>query len=167
MKTAKFLLIASVLLAAPSVLSAQQPTMRIEPPHLEGPRELKNETAEAVVRDYLQSWQDMRAAFGQNRADLLRPDFVGTAADKLAATIRQQAAIGIQTHYRDLSHDIQIVLYTPEGLSVQLIDNVVYDEQIVEQGKILTTQRIHARYIAVLTPAELRWRVRLFQATPK
>lgn len=167
MKTAQFLLIACIFLAAPSVLSAQQPEVRVEPLHLHGPRELKSETAEAVVRDYLESWQSLRAAFEQNRTNLLTPDFVGTAAEKLSATVHRQVAIGIQTRYRDLSHDIQIVLYTPEGLSVQLIDNVVYDEQVVDNGKTLTTQRIRARYIAVLTPAELRWRVRLFQATPK
>jgi hypothetical protein len=59
------------------------------------------------------------------------------------------------------------VYYSPEGLSIQLIDNVEYDVEILDHDKVQTTQRVHARYIVVLTPAEVRWRVRVFQAQPE
>jgi hypothetical protein len=48
-----------------------------------------------------------------------------------------------------------------------LTDNVDYDVQVVDHDKVTTTQRVSARYIVVLTPAEVRWRVRVFQAVPE
>jgi len=106
----------------------------------------------------------LRAAFEQNRADLLDPDFVGTARDKLTDTIQQQANLGIRTHYQDRAHDLQIVFYSPEGLSIELTDKVEYDVQVLDHERVKTIQHLSARYVIVLTPAEVRWRVRVFQA---
>ncbi len=165
--TIKSLLVIFAILAMPFALQADQMAVHVEPPNLHGPRPLQEQTGTAVIRDYLQSWQSMRAALEQNRADLLDPDFVGTARDKLADTVHEQAKLGIHTRYRDRAHNLQIVFYSPEGLSIQLIDNVEYDEQVLSKDKVLTTQRVRARYIVVMTPAELRWRVRVFQAQPE
>lgn len=167
MMTIKSMLVVFSILAMPGALLAAQPVVRVETPDLHGPRPLQDQTATAVVRDYLESWQSLTAALEQNRADLLDQDFVGTAKDKLTDTMHQQAALGIHTHYKDRAHDIRIVFYSPDGLSVQLIDNVVYDERVVDNQKVLTTQRARARYTVVLTPAETRWRVRIFQADPQ
>ena len=144
-------------------LGASQPTVRVEPGDLQGPRALNDQTREGVVRDYLQAWQSVSAALQQNRPELLDRDFVGTAKDKLTDTIHDQVTTGISTRYLDRSHDLQIVFYSPEGLSVQLVDNVEYEVQVFDHGKIQTTQTAHARYVVVMTPAEVRWRVRLFQ----
>ena len=152
------------ILCVPGALFAAQPVVNVQPPNLHGPRQLEDQTATAVVRDYLESWQSLSAAMLQNRADLLDRDFVGTAKDKLTDTIHQQAALGIQTRYQDRIHNIQIVFYSPDGLSVQLVDNVEYDEKVVDHQKVLTTQHTHTRYTVVMTPAETRWRVRIFQA---
>lgn len=163
------LLLCSALAAgsgANSIPAADQPSVRVEPTHLQGPRVLQEQTQSAVIRDYLESWQSLSGALDQNRADLLERDFVGTAHDKLAETIQEQTAMGIHTHYQDRAHDVQIVFYSPDGLSVQLIDNVDYDEQIVDHDKVQTSQRLHARYVVVLTPSEVRWRVRIFQSEP-
>jgi hypothetical protein len=148
-------------------LSAEQPTVRVEPANIEGPRVLNDQTKAAVIRDYLEAWQSMRAALLQNRSNLLDRDFVGTAKDKLVDTIQDQVTMGISTRYLDRSHDLQIVFYSPEGLSVQLVDNVTYDIQLVDHGKVQATQTEHARYVVVMTPAELRWRVRIFQSEPE
>jgi hypothetical protein len=138
--------------------------VRVEPVHLQGPRVLQEQTQAAVIRDYLQGWQTMGAAFDQNRIDLLDRDFVGTARDKMAEAIQQQSAAGIHTRYQDKSHDLQIVFYSPEGLSIQLIDNVEYSAQVLNADKVQTTQQVRARYVVVLTPTEVRWRVRILQA---
>ena len=61
---------------------------------------------------------------------LLDADFVGAAKDKLAETIQQQAALGIRTRYQDRAHDIQIIFYSPDGLSIELKDKVDYDVQV-------------------------------------
>jgi hypothetical protein len=160
----KSALILSALLGAAPVLAAAQATVRVEPATLQGPRPLADQTAKAVIKDYLESWQSLSAALDGNRADLLNADFVGDAKDKLAEAIQDQAKLGIRTHYEDRSHDIQIVFYSPEGLSVELTDTVDYDVELVDHDKSQATQHVHARYIVVLTPAELRWRVRVFQA---
>lgn len=163
----KLIVVMCSILAATLPLQADQSTVRVEPSNLQGPRPLVDQTRAAVIRDYLQAWQSISASFQQNRADLLDREFVGTAKDKLQDTIREQASQGISTHYQDRSHDLQIVFYSPEGLSVQLIDKVEYDVQILDHGKLQTTQTVHARYVVVMTPAEVRWRVRVFQAEPQ
>jgi hypothetical protein len=158
-----FLVLCAVFGITSGIASAQA-TVRVEPANLQGPRSLPEQTGTAVIRDYLQSWQSLNAAFEQNRADLLDPSFVGTAKDKIAETIRQQAALGIRTRYQDRAHDIQIVFYSPVGLSLELTDKVEYDVQVLDHDRVKTSQRVSARYVIVLTPAEVRWRVRVFQA---
>jgi hypothetical protein len=148
----------------PLAFCADQATVRVEPSNLSGPRTLEKQTSTAIIRDYLQSWQSMRAALNQNRVDLLDADFVGTAKKKLTETLDEQTKMGIHTSYQDRSHDLQIIFYSPDGLSVQLVDNVEYEQRVFDHDRLLTVQLIHARYIVVLTPAEMRWRVRIFQA---
>jgi hypothetical protein len=163
----KSLLILSAFFTTAIGVGFAQATVRVEPSNLQGLRALPEQTATAAIRDYLQSWQNLRSAFEQNRAGLLDPAFVGTARDKLAETIQQQTALGIRTRYQDRAHDIQIVLYSPEGLSIELTDDVEYDLQTLDGDKVKTTQHVNARYVIVLTPAEVRWRVRVFQGALK
>lgn len=159
-------LVALLMVAMPAALFADEPTVQVEPSNLQRPRPLEKQTETAVIRDYLRSWQSLCAALEQNRPDLLNQNFVGTALDKLTDTMHQQAALGIHTRYLDRAHDLRVVFYSPEGLSIQLIDNCDYDQQVLDHEKVLSTQRVHARYIVVLTPSEVRWRVRILQAEP-
>ena len=161
-----FLIFCAVLTVASASMPAQA-TVRIEAANLQGSRGLQEQTGRAAIRDYLQSWQALTAAFDQNRVDLLDADFVGAAKDTLTATIQQQAVLGISTHYQDRAHDLQVVFYSPEGLSIELIDNVEYDVQLLDHGRVKTVQHVSGRYVIVLTPAEVRWRVRVFQGSPR
>lgn len=163
----KFLAVIVCVAATPLALWGGQATVHVEKSALRGPRPLAQQTATAAVRGYMESWSAMKAALEQNRPDLLDPDFVGTARDKLAATIGQQIKAGIHTRYQDRSHDLKIVFYSPERLSIQLVDNVEYVEQVLQGNKVLATKPMRARYIVVLTPSEVRWRVRIFQAQPQ
>jgi hypothetical protein len=145
--------------------AAAQANVRIEPPVAQqGARILEEQTASAAIRDYLQSWKSLSAALEQNRADLLNPDFSGTARDKLGETVQEQDGAGLSAQYQDSSHDIQIVFYSPEGLSIELTDTVEYDMQVMDHGKSIANQHMRSRYIVVLTPAEARWKVHVFQA---
>ena len=143
---------------------AAQPSVRVAPMDSVWPRPLEKETQTSVVRDYLLAWQTLGGALSQNRADLLDGYFVGIAKDKLADTIREQQTFGIQTVYRDESHDLQVVFYSPEGLSIQLLDNVQYEVEVRDHGKTVGTEHVRTRYVAVLTPTESRWKVRVFQS---
>jgi len=161
------LFIVCSLFAAIFALGSDPPAVRVEPTDSVGPRPLEKQTETAVIRDYLQAWRSLSGAFEQNRADLLDQDFTGAAKEKLADTIQEQVKLGIHTRYRDSAHDLRLVFYSPEELSVQLVDTVEYDMQILDGQKVQTTQHVRARYVAVLTPTEVRWKVRVFQAEPE
>jgi hypothetical protein len=163
----KNILIACSIFAAVFAFASDESAVRVEPTDSVGPRALEKQTKAAVIRDYLKAWGSFSHAFEQNRPDLLDADFVGVAKEKLQDTLRDQAKLGIQTRYRDAAHDIQLVFYSPEGLSLQLVDTVEYDVRILDHEKVQTTQHVRARYVAVLTPTEVRWKVRIFQAEPE
>jgi hypothetical protein len=152
------------VLIASATIAAGQGSVKVEPTTLQGPRPLAKQTETSAIRDYLEAWQNLSAALDQNRPDLLNEGFVGTALAKFTATIDEQGKLGLHTRYQERSHDIKIIFYSPEGLSIQLVDNIEYDEQLLNQEKILATQPMHARYVAVLTPTEVRWKVRVLQA---
>lgn len=151
-------------LLAAALPAAAQPDVRVEPAHLQGPRELADQTATAVIKNYIESWESLKAALEQNRPELLDRDFVGGARQKLAETIQQQARLGLRTTYQDRSHDVEIVFYSPEGLSVELTDNVEYEVEVRSGDKVIASQPVHERYVVVLTPTEVRWRVRALQS---
>jgi hypothetical protein len=142
---------------------ATQPAVKVAPMDSVGPRPVEAQTQASLVRDYLQAWQTLDAAMQTNTPDLLDGYFVGVAKEKLADTLRQQQALGIETAYRDVSHDIQVVFYSPEGLSIQLLDNVEYDMEIRDHGKTIGSQHVRARYVCVMSPTESKWKVRVFQ----
>ena len=144
----------SCCVALPAAALPDQPSVRIDPPQLQGSRPLEKQTEAAVIRDYLQSWRSLHAALDQNRADLLDTDFIGTAREKLGSTVEEQARMGIHTRYVERSHDLQIVFYSPEGLSLQMTDTVEYDQQVLDHDKLLGAKTLKKRYLVVLTPSE-------------
>jgi hypothetical protein len=143
-------------------LWAVQPSVQVDPPNLQGSRPLEQQTETALIHDYLESWQSFRMALDRNDPALLDQNFVGIARDKLADTIQEQLKLGIHARYQDRAHHLQIVFYSPEGLSIQMVDTVEYDQQVLEHDKVLTTRHMRARYLVVLTPTEVRWKVRIF-----
>jgi hypothetical protein len=147
------LLLAALLLAAPA-----RPEV--------GPRVLETQTRASVERDYLLAWQSLGRALSENRPDLLNEYFVGLAKDKLADTIREQQKAGIQTIYGDPTHDFAVVFYSPDGLSIQLLDKVSYRMEVRDHGRALGSGQVSSRYVAVMTPTETKWKVRILQAEP-
>jgi hypothetical protein len=140
-----------------------EPTVSVRPTQTQGSRVVEKQTETAVIRDYLESWTTMGTALSGNRVDQLDIYFIGTALTKLSSVVADQSRSGIHTAYVEHSHDLQIVFYSPEGLSIQLVDNVEYEEQLFEGTKLLTSKVVKRRYLAVLTPSEVRWRVRILQ----
>lgn len=161
------LLFLCAVVAGSSQLGVAEASVRVEPTNLKGPRVLEDQTEKAAIRDYLQAWRSMGAALGNNRGDLLDASFVGNAKDKLKETIQQQTTLGMSTRYQDRAHDLTIVFYSPDGLSIEMEDKVDYDVEVIDQGKLQATRRVSAHYVVVMSPAEVRWRVRVFQAKPE
>jgi len=159
----KALLIGMTVLLALTASAFDKPEVHLQSTRNVGPRDVEPQTETGVVRDYVAAWRTMDRAFSENNARLLDADFTGLAKDKLASTIRDQAKLGLRTSYQDRKHNISFLFYSPEGMSLQLVDNVEYDVQIVDHDKVQATQHVSTRYIAVLTPTEVRWKVRIFQ----
>jgi hypothetical protein len=163
----KLLGLACSMFAALLLSGFEQPSVRVQPADSVGPRLPEKTTQTAVVRDYLYAWKSLSQAFDENRPDLLDPSFVGLAKEKLAETVQEQKELGMKTRYRDVAHDLKLVFYSPEGLSIQLLDMVDYEVQILDHGQVQAIQHVRARYVAVLTPTEVRWKARVFQAQPQ
>ncbi|MFZ0284762.1 MAG: hypothetical protein WAL32_05985 [Terriglobales bacterium] len=159
------LLLAGVAFSGFAMSGVEQPAAKTA--ENVGPRTLEPETRIAVVRDYLAAWQSLSRALDENNAALLGPDFTGISREKLSDTIGDQRKLGLRTRYQDTKHDIHLVFYSPEGLSIQLRDTVAYDVQVLDHGKLQATQHIRTQYLAVLTPTEVRWKVRIFQSVPE
>ena len=95
-----------------SVLAASAPTIAINAEHA-APRDVEETTQKALARDYATAWQVMTEALDQNRADLLAANFIGTANEKLSATIQQQNKAGLHQHITDQGHAVDAVFYSP------------------------------------------------------
>jgi len=171
MKTRKSRLILSLLriglAAGLASVAVGQASVRVEPIENVGPRHLEKQTAEKLVHDYLEALRSLGTAFEQNRPAVLDTWFVGVAREKLEATIHQQQAAGIQTRYVDRSHDLMFAFYSSEGLSIELLDLVEYDVALIDHARVVGVRHVRSRYVVVLTPTEVRWKVRFFQAEPE
>ena len=152
-------ILSTVLLCA-----SETPDVHVAPLGSVGPRAMETQTQESLARDYLRAWQTMIAAFQQNQPEMLDGYFVGTAKEQLSNTFQQEQRLGIQKLYRDQSHDLRVLFYSPEGLSIQLIDGVQFEIELRDQGKVIGRRQVRTNYMVVLTPAESRWKVRVFQS---
>lgn len=130
-----------------------------------GPREVEDQTREAIQRDYAKAWQVMAQALAENRAEVLGTGFVGIAKDKLAEAVSNQSKAGLSRKIVDHGHKVQVLFYSPEGSAIQLQDTVQLEVQYLEDGKVVHSEPITATYLAVMTPAENAWRVRILQET--
>lgn len=140
-----------------------QPTVRVNASMPGSPRPLESQTESAAVKDYIQSWKAMDLAFEQSRTDILAQDFVGGAMEQLSHTIKEQTTLGIRTHYQDISHDIQFLFYSPEGMSIEFTDLVKVNVQVFDRGRLISSKIESTRYLVVMTPSEVRWSIRVFQ----
>jgi len=143
--------------------STSQTAVHVEPMDSVGPRPIEAQTRSSIIRDYLAAWQCLNQATLQNRPDLLDPYFVGQARQTLGETIQAQQNLAIRTTYQDTSHNIRVVFYSPEGLSIELLDDIEYDVDVHAGQQALGSSHVQTRYIAVLTPTESRWKIRVFQ----
>jgi hypothetical protein len=130
------------------------------------PRELEDTTVKAIARDYSTAWNTLGRALAENRAELLNADFVGYAQQKFADAITQQQKSGLRTRYIDRGHKVRAIFYSPEGSSMQLEDTASLGIQLLDGDNVVSQQDVTVRYVAVMTVAEDRWKVRVLQAVP-
>ena len=148
-----------------SVLAASAPTIAI---HVDraAPREIEETTQRALARDYATAWQAMTEALDKNRADLLSGNFIGTANEKLSATIQEQVKSGLHQHITDRGHSVDAVFYSPEGSAIELHDTAHVQINLMDGSKVIHSEDATLHYVALLTAAENSWKVRVFEAVP-
>lgn len=130
------------------------------------PRQVEDATQKAVIRDYGAAWQTLNQALDQNRADLLAANFIGTAHDKLAETIQAQSKSGMHRRYVDNGHKVEAIFYSTEGSALELHDTVQLRMELLDGGKVVHSEDVTVHYVALLTPAENSWKVRVLQEVP-
>ena len=130
------------------------------------PRPLEQLTGQAIARTYSNAWKNMEGALEQNRPELIDESFVGYAHDKLLSQVQEQKKSGLATRYVDHGHQVSATFYSPEGSAVQLQDTAQFEVQLLDGGKVVSSQNVTRKYIAVVTVVEDSWKVRVLDGVP-
>ena len=128
-----------------------------------GPRELEDQTQNAIKREYAAAWKNMVEELEQNRSDLVDQNFVGAERDQLRRRIDQQKKNGMSSKLDDRSHKVEFVFYSPEGTAIELRDSVELEQQSLDGGKQVHSETLTQKYIVIFTLVEDRWKVRTLQ----
>ena len=131
-----------------------------------GPRKLEATLQQSIPRDYARAWATLEVALATGDATRLDRYWVGVAHDKYERLVNDQAATGLQVRYKDASHHLQAVFYPVDGAALVLYDTVTLQVQIVRSGKPVHSESTTEKYLVLMTPAQDRWLVRVFQAVP-
>ncbi len=131
-----------------------------------GPRDVEDSTVQAVQRDYASAWKSLAQAMDENRADILNANFVGTARESAAQLIKSQAQNGLHQHYVDHGHNVQVAFYSIDGSSMLLHDTAQLEIQQLDGGNVVHSEQVTLHYLALLTPAENSWKVRVLESVP-
>jgi hypothetical protein len=146
--------------------AADTPEVRLDADSTRG-RQVEELTKKAVARDYASAWRSLAEALGNNNAGLLENDFVGVAQQKLQERVAEQAKAGLRTRYIDHGHQLDVLFYSPEGSSIQVRDTARLEIQVLDGETLVHSEQVTLHYISLLTPTEVRWKVRLLQAVPE
>ena len=157
-----FALILSVALPLISKVLAAGETVqvRLDASQIQ-PRPLEQLTGQSITKTYSNAWKNMETALAENRPDLIDESFVGYAHDKLVSQMEEQKKSGLATRYVDHGHQVSATFYSPEGSAVQLQDTAQLEIQLLDAGKVVSSQNVTRKYIAVVTVVEDSWKVRV------
>ncbi|MGI9100850.1 MAG: hypothetical protein ACR2IF_00265 [Terriglobales bacterium] len=154
--------LAFALVFALPLRAADLPKVQLDADDTSG-RQVEELTKKAIARDYARAWRTMAAALEQNNAGLVDDDFVGVAAEKLSSGVAAQLHSGLRTRYVDHGHQLDVLFYSPEGLSIQVRDTARLERQVLDGNTVVFSEQVTRHYIGILTPTEVRWKVRLLQ----
>jgi hypothetical protein len=128
------------------------------------PRPLEQLTGQSITKTYSNAWKNLETALAENRPDLIDESFVGYAHDRLLSQIQEQEKNGLTTRYVDRGHQVSATFYSPEGSAVQLQDTAQLEIQLLDAGKVVSSQNVTRKYIAIVTVVEDVWKVRVLDA---
>ena len=161
------LLAVLIAAAAPLLLSAAETGFAVVLDASQSqPRHVEETTMASVQRDYGHAWHSMAAAMEENKVALLGSDFVGLAKEQLSQAIAEQGKSGLKRRYIDHGHQVRVVFYSPDGSAMELQDTVRLEIQLLDGGKVVFSDQGTFHYLALMTPAENSWKVRLLESVP-
>ena len=155
-----------VFLAALGGFAQDLPSVQLNADNGAG-KPLEDMTRTAVARDYAKAWNTLAKAMDTNRGDLIAGDFVGVADDKLTTAVEQQSKAGLHRRYVDRGHKVDVLFYSPDGTSMQLRDTAQLEIQLMDGDKVLHSDNVTRHYVSLMTPTEVRWKVRVLQEVEK
>ncbi len=130
------------------------------------PRQVEDQTKQAIVRDYGAAWMNLEKALASNRADFLDANFAGAALRRWSSTLAEQAKIGTSQKFVDRGHQMTVAFYSVEGSAMELHDTAQFEIQYLDGTKVVHSERVTAHYVVLMTPAENSWKVRVLQEVP-
>jgi hypothetical protein len=129
------------------------------------PRQVEESTVQAVQRDYGAAWKALSRAVDENRPDLLN-GFVGSAKEQATQLIASQKQNGLHQRYVDHGHNAQVAFYSVDGSSMLVHDTAQLEIQQLDGSNVVHSEQVTVHYLALLTPAENSWKVRVLESVP-
>jgi len=157
----------AIAVAAPMLLAAAESGFAVVLDASQAqPRRVEETTVASIQRDYGNAWRAMAAAMEENRAGLLDNEFVGLAKEKLSKAITEQNQSGLKRRYIDRGHQLKVVFYSPDGSAMELHDTARLEIQLLDGDKVVHREEGTFHYLALMTPAQNSWKVRLLESVP-
>ncbi len=130
------------------------------------PRTVEDSTQNAIGREYAAAWKNLAEGLANDDLSKINASFVGAAHDRFADQIAQQQKAGLKTKYVDRGHNVNAVFYSPEGSAMELRDTADLEIQVLDGGKVVHSEQVKKQFVAILTVAEGRWKVRVLEEVP-
>ena len=156
-----------LLLLAPRLMHAASETRLELNVSQAAPRQVEEATANAIRREYAAAWEALASSVQDNNAGVLAPHFVGNALEILTGTVEAQKNNGLRQRIVRHTHNAEVSFYSQEGSSMQLRDTVQLEIEYLDGNKVVHREQKSVRYLAILTVAGDRWRVRHLQSLPE
>jgi hypothetical protein len=130
------------------------------------PREVEDTTEKAIVRDYANAWSAISNGLGNNDVNALDAGLVGFARDQFAGAIDSQKKSGVKVRYTDRGHQLEAIFYSPDGSAMQLRDTAKLTREVLDGDTVLSREDLTAHYVAIMSVAEDRWKLRSIEEVP-
>ncbi len=128
------------------------------------PREIEDVTQNAILRDYTLAWQAIGTSLANNTLQPLNENFSGFALDKLTQRVKDQKEHGLTTRIIDRGHKVDAIFYSPDGAAVELKDTASIETQLLDGSTVIHSDQAQIQYYVIMTGAEDRWKVRVFES---
>jgi hypothetical protein len=79
--------------------------------------------------------------------------------------VKDQKEHGLTTRIIDRGHKVDAIFYSPDGAAIELKDTASIETQLLDGGTVIHSDQAQIQYYVIMTGAEDRWKVRVFEST--